>query len=599
MDTTKYIILVTVSKDTQDYLQESIVKMRGFKQLSIKQNIVISMTIVVIIMLILSSSAYYLNFNNSMNKIVETSSKEINKQIILNYENYIDDVIDAARQIQQETIDYDTVSDFVELGDIYNKSANINENVISIVLLDLAGSIIIDSSSNTISNTDLDEKEWFKNALSDDSIFYFSSPHTQDVYSNSLYEVISVTKVISYYANGSKYTGILLIDFSTEKIIRLTHQTNLGEGGHIIILNDDNSLIYSSLQSCFNDTCESREIATNIIIGGSYVNVDGTKMYANVNTLNATRWRIATFTNVEIINTSRTNMLIALIAIMSVSVTFVFYIANVITQRITSPLNKLNKHMLEIQKYGELYRPLEVEGQKEIVILSNAFNNMIAEIRVLMEKVLEEQIEKRKTEFIALQTQINPHFLYNTLDSIIWLSENNMNEQVIEMIVALSKYFRLSISRGNNIITVKEELEHARNYLLIQKIRYSNKFDYTFDIDENANNIKVVKLILQPLIENAIYHGISTDEKGIIKIRSFIENELMVFEIENNGYGLSEKQIEDIHSNIKTKEKKTSIGLKNVYQRLKLYYGHEADLEIRSILDEKTIVRITIPITSR
>lgn len=570
--------------------------MRWFSELSIKQNIVVSMMFVVTLMLLFASGAYYYNFNSSMNNLVESSSKEINKQIIFNYENYINDVINTARLIQQETIDYDTVDNFSEMENIYKKSADVNENTVSIVLFDMNGNVLLSSSPNSANNTFLEEKEWFLAALEDDSIFHFSSPHKQDVYYNSMYEVISVTKIISYYSEGSKHSGVLLIDFSTDKIISLTHQTNLGEGGHIIILNDDNSLIYSSSSSCSNDSCESREIATNIILGGSYVNIDGIKMYANVNTLNATRWRIATFTNVEIINTSRTNMIISLITIMSITFTFVFYIANIITKRITNPLNKLNKHMLEIQEHGEIYRPLTVEGQKEIVVLSNAFNTMISEIRILMDRLLNEQKEKRKTEFIALQTQINPHFLYNTLDSIIWLSENNMNEEVIEMIVALSKYFRIGISRGKNIITVKEELEHARNYLLIQKIRYSNRFDYVFDIADDVYDIRAVKLILQPLIENAIYHGISKEEDGFITIRGYTRDESMIFEIENNGYGLTNKQVAEIYSNMVSKEKKTSIGLKNVYQRLKLYYSEKADLEIESILDEKTIVRLSFPI---
>jgi two-component system sensor histidine kinase YesM len=255
--------------------------------------------------------------------------------------------------------------------------------------------------------------------------------------------------------------------------------------------------------------------------------------------------------------------------------------------------------MLEIQENGVSYSPLKVEGQKEIIILSNAFNNMITEIRSLMERILREQKEKRKTEFIALQTQINPHFLYNTLDSIIYLSEKNLNEQVVEMIVALSKYFRISISKGKSIITVKEELEHARNYLLIQKIRYSSKFDYSFIIDENVNDVKAVKLILQPLIENAIYHGISSDDDGIIIIRAYQKEDLMVFEVENNGYGLTDSQIEGIYENMKSEINNTSIGLKNVYQRIKLYYGEMADLEIISELDEKTIIKLTYPLKAK
>lgn len=573
--------------------------MKIFKEFSIKKNIIIAMMTVLISVILLSSIAYYSIFNSSMNDIVESSSKEINKQIIFNFENYINDVFNTARQIQQETIEYDVAINEAELQDIYNKSAKVNENTVSIVLLGIDGDIVLSSNNAAVQNTYLEEKNWFENALLNDSIFHFSSPHRQNVFRESNLEVISVSKVISYISNGEKKKAVLLIDISTEKIINLSDHTNLGEGGHIVILNDDDTLVYSSISSCYNDNCESISIAKEIIIGGSYVTVDGIKMYANVNTLNATRWRIATFSNVEIINSSRTNMFLILTLIMIATVSVVFYLANIITKRITSPLNKLNKHMLAIQEHGELYSPLEVEGQKEIIFLSNAFNNMIDEIKRLMERVLKEQKEKRKTEFIALQTQINPHFLYNTLDSIIWLSENNMNEQVVEMIVALSKYFRISISQGKTIITAKEELEHARNYLLIQKIRYSSKFDYSFIVDEKILNVKAVKLILQPLIENAIYHGISSDEDGYITIRAYQKDDLMVFEVENNGYGLTESQIEDIYANIKSDINNTSIGLKNVYQRLKLYYGDAADLEIISELDENTVVRITYPMKAQ
>ncbi len=151
--------------------------MNWFSKSSIKQNIVISMMLVVTLMLIFSSGAYYFNFNTSMNNLVESSSKEVNKQIILNYENYIDDVINTARLIQQETIDYDLSTSFSEMENIYIKSADVNENTISLVLLDLNGTVLLSSSPNSFNNSFLDSKSWFQNALEDDSIFHFSSPH--------------------------------------------------------------------------------------------------------------------------------------------------------------------------------------------------------------------------------------------------------------------------------------------------------------------------------------------------------------------------------------------------------------------------------------
>jgi two-component system sensor histidine kinase YesM len=214
-----------------------------------------------------------------------------------------------------------------------------------------------------------------------------------------------------------------------------------------------------------------------------------------------------------------------------------------------------------------------------------------------MDTILVEQKEKRKTEFIALQTQINPHFLYNTLDSIVYLSENHMNDEVVEMVVALSKFFRISISRGKNIILLSEELEHARNYLLIQQIRYNKKFTFEFDIDEKVKNYKVVKLILQPLIENAIYHGINTEyNEGKIQIRAFEKNHKLHLEIEDDGYGITPEKIEELKVGFKDQSKAKSVGVRNVYQRLQLYYGAESEFIIESELDVKTIIRLIIPI---
>jgi two-component system sensor histidine kinase YesM len=222
---------------------------------------------------------------------------------------------------------------------------------------------------------------------------------------------------------------------------------------------------------------------------------------------------------------------------------------------------------------------------------------MIEEIRRLMDRVVEEQREKRKTEFQALQNQINPHFLYNTLDSIVYLSENKMNDKVVKMVVALSRFFRISISRGRNIILLKEEIEHARNYLLIQQIRYNDKFDFKFEIDKEVLNLKVVKLSLQPIIENALVHGINTEyDSGTIIIRAYQKRHSLVLEVEDDGYGMTEELIESVYDNLTNKKLHNSIGLKNVYQRLRIYYGEEVEFKIISELDEKTIVRLVIPI---
>jgi len=305
---------------------------------------------------------------------------------------------------------------------------------------------------------------------------------------------------------------------------------------------------------------------------------------------------MATFINIDIIDQTMKNNLV-IIGFILVSILVVTLISSTyISRRISLPITKLKNHMQIIEK-GDYYQKIEISGQKEVIVLAHSFNSMIEEIKSLMETVIIEQKEKRKTEFRALQNQINPHFLYNTLDSIVYLSENKMNDKVVKMVVALSRFFRISISRGKNIILLKEELEHAKNYLLIQQIRYDDKFNYEFIIDDDVLECSVVKLSLQPLIENAIYHGINTEnDSGKVIIRAFKEDDKLILEVEDDGYGIPDEKIEEMYNSIKFDSDNKSVGLRNVYQRLKIYHGDEVEFIIDSELDEKTTIRLEIPL---
>ena len=326
-----------------------------------------------------------------------------------------------------------------------------------------------------------------------------------------------------------------------------------------------------------------------------FVDVNEIHMYMNVNTISLTRWTIATYVNAEQIDTARDSVVVSMIVASVVSVFFTIIISSMFSKRITSPIYKLNEYMKKFQR-GSLSSKVEVEGQKELVELSESFNEMIDEISTLMNQVMSEQRAKRKTQMIALQNQINPHFLYNTLDSILWLNENKLNEDVEKMIVALSRFFRTSISTEKNIIPLSEEIEHAKNYLLIQKIRYHNKFSYVFEVDDHLLDFNVLKLGLQPVVENAIYHGIHPEDgKGIITIRAYESETSVILEVENTGYGISQVDIDKIYDNFKDKETSKHIGLKNISQRLQLYYGEMSKVEIVSEPDEHTIVRLIFP----
>jgi two-component system sensor histidine kinase YesM len=243
------------------------------------------------------------------------------------------------------------------------------------------------------------------------------------------------------------------------------------------------------------------------------------------------------------------------------------------------------------------------ENANEIAELGLSFNIMIGKIKELLDNKVKEQENLKKAEFRALQAQINPHFLYNTLDTIVWMAEAKQNDQVIEIVSALSRFFRISLSRGKDWITVEEEIERTRSYLTIQKIRYRDIPDYTIEVDESVLNGTTIKLILQPLVENALYHGIKNKRGGgTINVRANKKDDVTIqFEVEDNGIGMTGYKLEKIQANLNGNadninlEAENGFGLENVNQRVKLYYGKEYGLSIDSQCNEGTRITLIIP----
>lgn len=226
--------------------------------------------------------------------------------------------------------------------------------------------------------------------------------------------------------------------------------------------------------------------------------------------------------------------------------------------------------------------------------LSDSFGHMVLRIQRLMTTVREEEVNLRKTELKALQAQINPHFLYNTLDSIAWMCEQGRNADAVKMVHALARLFRISISRGHELIPIAKEIEHAESYLEIQKYRYKNQFTYAFDVEPECLDYYCNKITLQPIIENAINHGLDLMvEEGRIDVRVWRDGEDIVFCVQDNGVGMSREQISSIMQRETTD--RTGIGIRNVDDRIKIYFGSRYGLRITSELDVGTCVEIRMP----
>ena len=565
--------------------------------LSIGQSILAVTMSVVALVLLISSTVYFSVFSERTEALIESQSREINKQIILNFEVYIEDIIETANYIQLASASLDAAGDYSELQDLYLLNTQLKRDVVAIFLFDERGRQVLGDPTSPRHSVFVPESRWFTGALSNSAIFHFLATGARSIGLDRADEVISVSKEVSYLRDGVVRTGVLMIELNFRVIRNLADMTDLGDGGHILIIDDDDSLIYSS-EDPFDLSASSFPMAVDQVLGGATGEIGGHRLHMNINTLGHTRWRIATFANIDEFDAIRRSTLSLMLVIFGVVIIVTAVIASLISARIARPIHQLQTIMGRIEK-GDIDTEVTVTGQKEIVMLGRSFNSMIRRIRELMDRLVGEQREKRKTELRALQNQINPHFLYNSLDSIVWLAEHDRSDDVITAVVALARFFRISISRGATFIPVADEISHVENYLTIQAIRYAGKFTYSFDVEDEMRGRKVMKLILQPLVENAIHHGIE-DEGGVIRIGGRLDGDYMVFEVTNSGYGLTEARIADIHALLEGRPaveeaEGIGVGLRNVYQRLKLYYGKDADLKFASVADESTIVTVRIP----
>jgi two-component system sensor histidine kinase YesM len=282
------------------------------------------------------------------------------------------------------------------------------------------------------------------------------------------------------------------------------------------------------------------------------------------------------------------------------AVIFSFVVAWARSRSIYTPIKKLHDVTKTITQ-NDLQALVTSDNIDEITELGMSFNIMIGKIRGLLDDKVREQENLRKAEMRALQSQINPHFLYNTLDTIIWMAEAKKTDQIVEVVSALSNFFRISLSKGKDWITIGEEIERIKSYLTIQKMRYRDILDFKIELDEGVSDHTVLKLILQPLVENALYHGIKNKrEGGTITVRAKFNNDKeVILEVEDNGIGFTPDKLVHLRAELADNsgdiKQESGFGLGNVNQRIKLYYGKQYGISVISEYQTGTRVSFNIP----
>ena len=316
-------------------------------------------------------------------------------------------------------------------------------------------------------------------------------------------------------------------------------------------------------------------------------------------TVGYTGWKLVGVVPSESLWDNYGQLLLFFLFIVFFSVFLLVFVNLRLSAWITAPMKKLDRAVKELEAGRETV-DLKVDGPYEVEHLSRSIQSMVSTMRHLMDDILQQEEQKRRSELDVLQSQINPHFLYNTLDSVIWMTENGRTEDAVVMLTSLARLFRISLSRGSNIITVAEELEHARHYLTIQKMRYKNKFSADLSAEDGVESLYTIKLIVQPILENAIYHGMDyADGDGKICVRAFRDGEDAVIEVADNGPGMPEEVVERLldqgSAYAAAGSKGSGIGLRNVHRRVQLTFGREYGLTILSEPDNGTVVRIRLP----
>ena len=514
--------------------------------------------------LFLSSIFYYTSKYLIMNKEIEYTNKNV-----ISTSRYITLYADKLKNmINLLSVDAD-VRNFLISGNEDSKKSiekmiysilDSNKGIKSITVIGKNGNIVSSDKNNDMKiSENMMKEKWYVDAINNSDMPVFNPSRKNSTSSmNSALWFLSISRDIKN--SKGENLGVIVFDIKYETLERYLNSISFGKQIDNIIVDKNNNIIYYKDVKCFADKkCLAKFSEKN-------KNKD---TYLYETQIENTNWNLRSLANTNDLVTLKKNFSHIVIIIFLVSLAFSSIITFIVITKILRPLIKLENHMQNFENNLRKFHLSEKTGY-EVQNLVEHFNVMVEKIKYL-----------REYEIKALHSQINPHFLYNTLDTIIWMAEFEDNEKVISITKSLANYFRLSLSNGHEKIPLKDEIMHTKEYLFIQKQRYEDKLSYFFNIeDESLLSIEVPKIIIQPIVENSIYHGIKNlSGNGIITIDVYRQNSTVNISVKDNGIGFEKaKQFK--------KSKTGGVGIKNVDKRIKFYYGKNYGVFINK--DNKT-----------
>ena len=440
---------------------------------------------------------------------------------------------------------------------------------------------------------DVSSRPYFKQAMEGDAEYVLSHPVVSKTDNASI--VLLCYPLIN--AQGEKY-GFINGAISLDKLSELTESINFYEGTAWIM--DDQDVLYTNSTGSIESLKQLNAIfsyySNTDIESGRVVDQERQHTVFYTPIKNTQNWYLCVEVDNAILMRDTNNLLTSLIIIW-----FIILFASIIlciyfSRSITKPLMELNKVMQGVEQ-GNLESRVAENGRDEIAKISHTFNQMIDRINDLMHQIYIEENAKRSAELQVLQSQINPHFLYNTLDTLQWKAYEYEDDKMAELITALSNFFRISLSKGKEFIPFDREIDHVKNYLIIQQYRFSDILDYSFDLDEDLNSYYILKLLLQPLVENAIQHGIKPKQMHChIKIKTIKVGNDALLQVTDDGVGIDKETLAQLKDELNQAKQGNGYGLFNVNLRCKLIYGPQYGVEVESVLNQGCCVTIRVPL---
>ncbi|MEZ7635228.1 sensor histidine kinase [Streptococcus mitis] len=552
------------------------------KRTSLLVRMVISIFLVFLILLALVGTFYYQSSSSAIEASIEGNSQTTISQTSHFIQSYIKKLETTSTSLTQQadvlTYAENPSQDKVkEIRNLFLTILKSDQDLKTVVLVTKSGQVIsTDDNVQMKISSDMMAEDWYQKAI---------HQGVKPVLTPARKSVISVTQEL-VDAKGANL-GVLRLDISYETLEAYLNQLQLGQQGFAFIINENHEFVYHPQHTVYSSSSEMEAMKPYIETGQGYT--PDHKSYVSQEKIAGTDWTVLGVSSLEKLDQVRSQLMWTLFGASITSLLACLCLVWFSLKRWIAPLNDLRETMLKIASGNQNLRAKET-GAHELREVTRQFNAMLDQIDQLMAAIRRQEETTRQYELQALSSQINPHFLYNTLDTIIWMAEFQDSQRVVQVTKSLATYFRLALNQGKDLISLSDEINHVRQYLFIQKQRYGDKLEYEIEENPDFDHLVLPKLVLQPLVENALYHGIKEKEgQGHIKLSVQKQDSGLVIYIEDDGVGF-----QDAGDSSQSQLKRGGVGLQNVDQRLKLHFGEHYQMKIDSAPSKGTTVEIYI-----